>query len=707
MDELVAKYRGRKTAVYGLGAETPKALTDLEENFEVMGLLDGFREDGEMYGKPVIPFGKAVKNGVELIFVAARPGSCRAIAKRIGGRCRECGILLMDTKGKDLLAEKKAVYDFLGADGVTRADLEQKIADADVVGFDFFDTLIMRQTSSPEDVIWHTAYRIWESGVSGGSIPNRVSKEDFCKKRLECEKELARQGAPGLCEIYRKVLEELRMPEEGSGITAEAMAKRLADLEWETDAELLVPRKDVCDIFRETVLAGKRVYIVSDSYYGKGQLAGILEKYGVTGYADLLSSSDYGTGKKQGLYEILKRKEPGKKCLHIGDDAVADVESAIRHGIGACRLPGAADLLEAVGYFGFGDAMDSLADRLKIGMFAARLFNSPFWFEKGDRQIGIADAYDIGYLICAPMICDFVLWFYGQTEERRLPNIWFGARDGYLIRRLYHRLAKKRGKKDESVYFLTSRTAAVRAGVSDTDDIRYVDGMKFSGILEENLEERFGIRAGEVAPEDIVEGESGLLRYRKPILEKAETERRNYRNYIRGLDIREGGIAFFDFVARGTTQKFLQRLVPYPIRGFYFLRLGEEERIQIRAFYGEERGKEAVPCAVYEDYYILETILTAPHPSVTGFRENGTPVYAKETRREKDIGCVERIQAGITDYFKTYLRLCPEGERSINRKLDEVFLGLVHKLRITDGDFLDLVVEDPFFNRMTDITDVL
>ena len=73
MDELVAKYRGRKAAVYGLGAETPKALADLEENFEVMGLLDGFREDGEMYGKPVIPFGEAVKNGVELIFVAARP----------------------------------------------------------------------------------------------------------------------------------------------------------------------------------------------------------------------------------------------------------------------------------------------------------------------------------------------------------------------------------------------------------------------------------------------------------------------------------------------------------------------------------------------------------------------------------------------------------------------------------------------------------
>lgn len=691
--ERFLSYKGKKIALYGLGMETQKTLEELGSDFDIIGLLDGFREQGELYGYPILSLDETVEKKVELILVAARPGSCRAIAARIGDMCRKKSIALMDIRGKDLLEKSKVLYGFSGLTGITREELEEKIREADIVSFDFFETLVMRQTLSSEDVAGYVDGRLREKGIC---IP------DFRKKRIGGEKELSKTSAPALTEIYGHMLMGI------GGNTVKGMtAEQLADLEWETDAELLVPRKDVCDIFRETVSAGKRVYIVSDSYYGKGQLAGILEKYGVTGYADLLSSSDYGTGKQQGLYEILKRKEPGKKCLHIGDDAVADVESAIRHGIGTCRLPGAADLLEAVGYFGFGDAMDSLADRLKIGMFAARLFNSPFWFEKGDRRIGIADAYDIGYLICAPMICDFMLWFYGQTEERRLPNIWFGARDGYLIRRLYHCLAKKRGKKDESVYFLTSRTAAVRAGVSDTDDIRYVDGMKFSGTLEENLEERFGIRAGEVTPEDIAEGESGLLRYRKPILEKAETERRNYRNYIRGLDIREGGIAFFDFVARGTTQKFLQRLVPYPIRGFYFLRIGEEEGIQIRAFYGEERGKEAVPCAVYEDYYILETILTAPHPSVTGFREDGTPVYAKETRREKDIGCVERIQAGITDYFKTYLRLCPEGERSINRKLDEVFLGLVHKLRITDGDFLDLVVEDPFFNRMTDITDVL
>ena len=48
-----------------------------------------------------------------------------------------------------------------------------------------------------------------------------------------------------------------------------------------------------------------------------------------------------------------------------------------------------------------------------------------------------------------------------------------------------------------------------------------------------------------------------------------------------------------------------------------------------------------------------------------------------------------------------------ESESSINKKLDEIFLTLVHNVEIRDKDFLSLTVEDPFFNRMTDITDVL
>ena len=129
-----------------------------------------------------------------------------------------------------------------------------------------------------------------------------------------------------------------------------------------------------------------------------------------------------------------------------------------------------------------------------------------------------------------------------------------------------------------------------------------------------------------------------------------------------------------------------------------------DKGLDIQSFY---RNEESNLCAIYNDYYIFETLLTAPHPSVQEFDEYGQPVYALETRSERDICCFKRAQEGILDYFKTYINLCPETERIINRKLDEVFLKLIHEIKLTDFDFLNLVVEDPFFNRMTNITDVL
>ena len=111
--------------------------------------------------------------------------------------------------------------------------------------------------------------------------------------------------------------------------------------------------------------------------------------------------------------------------------------------------------------------------------------------------------------------------------------------------------------------------------------------------------------------------------------------------------------------------------------------------------------------AIYENNYNLETIMTAPHPSVLGFTEAGDVVYAEETRKKEDIECFQRAQEGIFDYFKTYIYLCPKEERKLNRKLGEAFLNLIHRFVITDESFLDLVVEDPFFNRRTNITDVL
>ena len=375
---------------------------------------------------------------------------------------------------------------------------------------------------------------------------------------------------------------------------------------------------------------------------------------------------------------------------------------ASKAGMETFRVYSGEELLNAVGNMGMEPHMDSLAERLKIGMLVAKLFNDPFQFDAKKRKIELRNAYDIGYLLCAPIIADFVLWFREQVRAYEIPNIWFCARDGYLLQKLYHILDDTK----DSVYFMTSRMAAIRAGMMDEGDLSYVDSMKYSGTTEENLKRRFGLDAEYI--EVVNEKASGLLRYKDGILKKAVYERENYKKYISTLKIEAGAIAFFDFVAKGTTQMYVQRLVEQSFKGLYFLQLEPEfmsdKGLEIEPFYGAD---EMETSRIYDNYYILETILTAPHPGICGFDNRGMPMFAEEIRTEKDIKCFSRAQEGIIDYFQRYLELLPESMRKQSKELDEVLLGLFANLEIQDDDFLSLVVEDSFFNRMTGIRELI
>lgn len=685
LQQLLSKYNDCKIAIYGLGAETERVLCEIGDCFQVVGLLDSYQSSGSLYGKPVISLEYAMAESVRLILVAARPGSCRAIAKRIGGICRERQVALFDTRGNDLSDVRRVVYDFKNVAGYTKSQVMQRALTYDAVSFDLFDTLIMRQVLFSADVFELVDDRLRQHGMI---------IEDFPAKRMASEKALSRDRAPRLSEIYTHMKQTYQLPE----IEPEQMAV----LEWEIDCGLVVPRREVCRLLSDLEARGKKVYIVTDSYYNKKQIARILKKCGITHYTDVFVSCEYGVGKTQGLFHEYKETVDVWSYLHIGDDVAADVESAEKNGLSACRLYSGIDFLEQAGYMGLWDYTEYLSDRIRIGMFVANVFNSPFQFETKECRIGVRTAYDIGYVFFAPMICDFVLWFREQAEKYRLENILFCARDGYLVKQLYDELCNQ----ISSVYFLTSRMAAIRAGMENEEDIRYVGDMKFSGSLLKQLEERFGIQASEEKSRE--SGQPELLNYKQEILERAAVSRRNYLTYIERMDLRKGETGFFDFVARGTTQMYMGRLMEQHLKGIYFLRLDKEQMrgkdLDIVSFYDTEEMNNSV---IFRDYYILETMLTAPMPSVREFDANGNPVYAQETRRESDIRCFQEAQEGIRGYFREYLKACPISARRTDKKLDEIFLTLIHGIEIADSDFLNLKVEDPFFNRMTDMTDML
>lgn len=677
--QLLEKHKEDKIALYGLGIETEKLLVQLDGNYEIVGLLDSYRESGELYDKRIVSMEEVLEQGIRLIIVVARPGSCRAIAQRIEVVCREHDIELYDVRGNNLCDHTKVVYDLKHVSGITKMQLTQMIKDQDVLSVDLFDTLIMRQTLLPSDVVELVDCKLREQGIV---------IDGFVQRRMQSEKKLSQMKAPQLVEIYQDMLE--------GNLDNKISAVELAELEWQTDYELVIPRKDFCDYIEDFYNKGKKIYIVSDTYYTKSQLKKLLSKCGITYYTDIFASCEYHTGKTQELFQRLLEITESKSCLHIGDDSTADVENAMKNGLQACKICSGMDLMEQVGYFGMWEYLNNLSDRIRMGMFVARLFNSPFQFETKDCKIRVGNSENLGYLFFAPMICDFVMWFAKQIECNQIKNVWFCARDGYLIQKLYKELCPEK----KTTYFLTSRIAAIRAGVQNAEDVRYVENMRFSGTVVEQLKKRFGIVTNEEREK--------LTDYLDEILTQTAIDRENAAKYISKLPIEEGNIAFFDFVAKGTCQMFVGHLLKQHLKGFYFLQMEKEQmqgmKLDIVSYYSDDERNSS---AIFDDYYILETMLTAPMPSVTGFDKEGTPYFAEETRSKDDILCFQKAQDGIERYFSTYLKICPQMIRTENKQLDEIFLKMIHSVDITDNIFLKLQVEDIFFNRMTDMTGLI
>ncbi len=677
----LSPYKGSTIALYGLSIETKKTIDILDTTFDIIGLLDGFTQEGYLYGKQIISLSECLDKKVKIIIVVARPGSCRAITKRIGRFCLENEIILLDVRGKNLLENSRVAYDFKEINGTTKKELCELSNTYDVISFDLFDTLITRQILNPTDVIELMDCVLKERGFS---------IENFYEKRLAAEKQLSKSGAPTLKEIYEFILaaEEI-----------ELSAEQLVDIEWETDCNLIIPRRDVVDFMTELYNQGKAVYIITDTYYRRIQIVDMLKKNGIFAYTDILVSCEYRTSKTQELFSKLKDIIGDSSCLHIGDDLVADVESAVRNGYSSCQIFSGLDLFEKLGYLGFSENMDSLNDKIKLGMFVAKLFNSPFQFETSDGILRIETNQQIGYLLMAPMISDFVLWFYEVIKTEKIKNIWFGARDGYLIKKMYELL----DAESSSVYFLTSRMSVIRACIDNMDDIRYVAEMKYSGSLQQQLHQRFGIEV----EERVTQGKT-IYDFKDEILNNSLKNKDNYLKYIDSLKMKPGRIAFFDFVAKGTVQMYIGKLLDHALKGVYFLQLEKEymkdKKLDILSFY--ENG-EKENSTIYENYYILEPILTSKDASIVGFNQYGEPCYANETRNEQDIYCFQQVQAGIEEYFKDYLRICPEVIRKPNKKMDEICLELIHKVKIQCSEFLNLTVEDPFFNRMTRMEDLL
>ncbi len=669
-------------ALYGLGTETKKLISNKNIKATIVGLLDSFQSDGTIWGLPIIKLEDCISLGVNKIIVVARPGSCKAIAHRIGSFCNENGIELEDYRGNNLLEKKKVVYNLSNLAPLFINDIKKQIYEHDIISFDLFDTLVTRNVLNPTDIYSLMNQQLVKIGVE---------IDDFEDRRLEAELILTKERAPKLVDIYRYVLEHI----DGN---CKFTPNELADLEWEIDQKLLIPRLKVCELIRDAIENGKRIQIITDSYYSSEQIVLLLNRFNITGYERVFVSSEYGIGKTQGLFSVVQNILGEGKYLHVGDDKLADEESPAQVGMDSFLIYSGREMFEATGDLGLEEYIAELPERIQLGMFVARLFNNPFIFENNpSAELVVERSEDVAYLFMAPILTDFVLWLYRFVVSNDVDRVLFAARDGYLVQKMFEMLPEC----CNTTYFLTSRLAAIRAGIENEDDLIYVQDMKFSGGIRQQLKDRFGILI-----EDKLEKDRSLLDYFSKIQSLAITKKENYRRYYNSLNIAPNEkIVFFDFVARGTCQLFVEKILGKKFKGIYFMQndveLMKQWKMDISTYYDTSLKDNEI----YEDYYLLEPILSSSLPTLAEFDIHGAPVYLEETRTEEQIRIFDAMQREILEYFSSYIVL----DLNLNiasRTLSEKMLNMIHHFKV-GNDYKGLEVEDLFFNRRTEVSSLI
>jgi predicted HAD superfamily hydrolase len=694
-------YKDKKIVIYGIGNNT-KIIVDEFKEYNIIGLMDGYKTGENIFGKKVLSYNEVLKVEVDIIIIVARSSSIKIIYKRISEFCSNNGILVFDINGNDLESTLNLTIEDNRYFDVNESELKKKIIENDIISFDIFDTLLMRKVLYPKDVF---------ELVKRNAKSNYLKQFDFVEQRIEAERQLLMHTNPTLSEIYDAIRLNTSISEDEK--------KYLMDLEIATEMDVLICRKKMVEILNLAIDLGKKVYLISDMYMSKQLLTEILWKNGIKGYEDIFVSCEYRTPKCQELFPIFKDAIKSESYLHIGDNKDADELFAKLNGMNTFTINSAVDMIEISSYSRILKDLNTLDERIKVGMFAAKIFNNPFELYNSKGKALINNTYDVGYLFIAPIVSNFVLWLIEKIKNEEYGHILFSARDGYLINELYDMaldILKISSDMPKSIYFYTSRMVCIASSLFTEEDIIYALKLAFDGSPELMLKKRFFLEDKEISiykKSKYSNLQEYILSHKGKILNKSELLRNNYLKYIDSLGMAlNKKIAFFDFVSSGTCQMCLKEIFSRDIVGYYFVHVFEDyykkSELDIESLFRSGCAYE-IQNYIFENYIFLENIITAPESSLCKFDEYGNKIFLEESRNETQLMYVRHMHTAIKDYFREYISINPNYIDLIDKNISDKMLSFIQsKYSLIENKVLKSdVLKDEFCNREYGIDDML
>lgn len=623
--------QSKKIIIYGTGVHTEELLSNLENKNQIIGLMDNAKTGQVLFGIRVLSYEEVESLENVVIVIIARKSVESIIYRRIERFVLNNGIPVYSINGTEIKSDilnKTPKKCFM----LNKNDLIAKIDSANTVSFDIFDTLVCRMVLRPIDV-----FRLVDVSEINISF-------DFQEERIKAESEVTTDNYD-IDDIYNQM-------QKNTGIS-DYIKEVLKKEEYEAEKKVLCARGEMIKILQYALGKGKKVYLISDMYWNKRYLVALLDLMGIKGYSELIVSTDYKTSKNEKLFEKVRAKFNlnTSKWIHIGDNAFSDIQCADVLGIHTYKVYSTIEMLEESIYSKLIDGNLDIQENVIVSRYAAIAYNNPFGNYEPNGKLNIEGDENVVKLLIVPLIYKYISWLIKMVKLHNEELVIFPSRDGFLLRRIYEGMRFFDSNIPPSIYFYTSRRAAMTAAVKCEDDVLKELSVPDGRNICEIIKARFDVNVENIESIDFIDE-----KIMDNLIISANQEAAGLKISADKLGmLRYKNVAFVDFVASGTVQKYLQESLSKRFHGYYFVKRNitdnSYDKLLVTSLYHNKAGMNdfSSDINIYKYYYFLENIITSTEPSFMKYDKEGNKKFYDENRTVQQIEHINKIHKIIEE----------------------------------------------------------
>lgn len=537
-------------------------------------------------------------------------------------------------------------------------EVKTKIDLAEVISFDIFDTLILRNYTKPTDLFRH--------------IGESLSISKFEQKRKEAERKARRLNREkGIDEVS---LEQIYANLHGKYKKCQEYEISLEKVACHANPEMKV-------VFDYCLAQKKRIVITSDMYLPLDVITEIINNAGYSGYEKIfLSSETLHQKATQKLYfdVISYTKTSPDQILHIGDNSFGDMQMATASGLLTYLYTPTwkreltninKNYFEVLEKYNKDSIIPSMLEGLII-LHEANNPDEPYWENFGYKYTGIIA---LGYM----------RWLKEQLDKHGIKKAYFMLRDGYIFKQVFDKLYPD----FETHEIYGSRTLFMLAGMQSYEDIRlHITGIHRLELTYRRIWERLNIKDDELyssfekmfpeldsqlsTDEDFEKVDAFFEENIDKLKEAGKKQRKSLIDYFESIGLFDGRCAIVDLGWKASMLKGILGICNLENRKTdlygYYLGTHEFDDTRCKTFgYAIYKNIPSVyPYKLlYSSSYIcglLELMFSAPHASILGLLEEKgafSPVYQIVIPEEKKrIDAVGDIARGAVSFALDFIK---------------------------------------------------